>query len=745
MRRRLHIGGITAQPGWEILNLAVSSSPDHIGSISDLSRFSENTFESIYASHVLEHVDYAGEVQRSLAECHRVLVPGGKIYVSVPDMDILARLFLEKDRLSHEERFFIMRMMYGGHIDEHDFHYVGFNEEFLNRFLVESGFIDVQRVDEFGIFNDTSSMRFKDIPISLNMVASKPISVEVQPDDRSEEASGFSSNSDESDLLTAEILVVITAHDGHDLSPLIRNVISTCSPAAHLSFLVLHCETVNPPLAPRLPGVPIATVAQNTCGGSVSDLWLRSCDVLPGWTHALMISSDVRMSRFWDLVLIEAVVNYPGGAIVSGMPRSFGKVDSERGDHVSATPNPRSSLDFAPDVDGYCRFEFLNNTFSFCSAECLHKIELGSPNCDSRLRTQTAYTHGFDVVGIPTLPAWLHVHPDKIVDTLQASSVESESVGKQLYPIGEERTVEEFETVYQEGSSNRSHMLSIPVPVHNSIFEWQMNLFWFFHKLTYGRNAYNKVLAAVVERNTIADAPVTRFAWNLDIPHCMVVPFFDYRADLAGDHIHLCLNTQTALAQLLDKLDDNQVVELLDCDMMHVRPAPRFEVGPDVLVVADIYEGWHLKTKSDNRSIVEKYLNGPGSFYNGGYLPIIGLVSTFRKIMDDWINVYLDILHDRELGELHRWWGGMYALQVACERNYVQMIGKDILFVPGINQLSSKHYVVHYCVDPVFKKKQFPNIDRTAIFGNSYYDRILYWWKNVWDDVKVVCGNASGQ
>jgi len=66
-----------------------------------------------------------------------------------------------------------MRMIFGGHIDKYDYHVVGLNEEFLTGFLSASGFINVKRVREFGLFDDSSSSLFKGVAISLNMIAEK--------------------------------------------------------------------------------------------------------------------------------------------------------------------------------------------------------------------------------------------------------------------------------------------------------------------------------------------------------------------------------------------------------------------------------------------------------------------------------------------------------------------------------------------------------------------------------------------
>jgi len=57
MSRRLHIGGKIRSEGWEVLNANPASYVDHVGNAVDLSRFPDNTFTDIYASHVVEHLD----------------------------------------------------------------------------------------------------------------------------------------------------------------------------------------------------------------------------------------------------------------------------------------------------------------------------------------------------------------------------------------------------------------------------------------------------------------------------------------------------------------------------------------------------------------------------------------------------------------------------------------------------------------------------------------------------------------
>lgn len=173
MARRLHIGGRIRIPGWEVLDANPGPYVDHVANASDLGCFEDDSFEQIYASHVVEHFDYYNQLVETLTEWFRVLAPGGMLCVSVPDLDVLARLFLDRTLLSVEDRFLVMRMIFGGHIDKYDYHLVGLNEEFLTGYLQAAGFTNLRRVADFGLFDDTSRQKLKDVPISLNMIALK--------------------------------------------------------------------------------------------------------------------------------------------------------------------------------------------------------------------------------------------------------------------------------------------------------------------------------------------------------------------------------------------------------------------------------------------------------------------------------------------------------------------------------------------------------------------------------------------
>lgn len=174
---RLHVGGQVAKAGWKVLNIQPGQHVDFIGSCTDLAQFADESVAEVYASHVLEHLNYVQELPHTLKEIHRILEPKGRLYISVPDLECLIKLFTHPSTTIND-RFMIMRMMFGGQTDAYDYHKVGLTLEFLCHFLQVAGFHSATRVDEHGIFQDTSSMRFLGQLISLNVIAhkSQPVS-----------------------------------------------------------------------------------------------------------------------------------------------------------------------------------------------------------------------------------------------------------------------------------------------------------------------------------------------------------------------------------------------------------------------------------------------------------------------------------------------------------------------------------------------------------------------------------------
>jgi predicted O-linked N-acetylglucosamine transferase (SPINDLY family)/predicted SAM-dependent methyltransferase len=171
---RLHIGGQVAHPDWKIFDALPRPEVDFLGNAKDLSQFADGSIAAIYASHVLEHFYYLldNELLLTLKEWHRSLQPSGELMISVPNLQVICGLYADS-HTPPNARHHLMRMIFGGQIDQYDVHKVGFDPDTLGMYLQQAGFRSVQVVPAFGLFPDCSSLEFAGVPISLNMIAKK--------------------------------------------------------------------------------------------------------------------------------------------------------------------------------------------------------------------------------------------------------------------------------------------------------------------------------------------------------------------------------------------------------------------------------------------------------------------------------------------------------------------------------------------------------------------------------------------
>ena len=168
---QLHIGGKEVKEGWKILNALPAKGVDFVGDVRNLRQFKNECCEKIYASHVMEHIGQK-DFLPTLKEIHRILCKGGMFYFSVPDLDVLCRLFIRAD-LNMEQRYDVMRMIFGGQVDKYDFHQIGLSADFMTEYFRLAGFSSCKKVENFGLFDDNSSYEAYGVSMSLNLIAYK--------------------------------------------------------------------------------------------------------------------------------------------------------------------------------------------------------------------------------------------------------------------------------------------------------------------------------------------------------------------------------------------------------------------------------------------------------------------------------------------------------------------------------------------------------------------------------------------
>lgn len=102
--------------------------------------FDDNSVDSIWSSHALEHIPMA-KVPPTLKEWHRVLKPGGRAIIQVPNFDYVARYWL-----TGADRSWAEAMVFGIQSDEGQFHKCAFTSSLLKGDCEAAGF-EVKRVE----------------------------------------------------------------------------------------------------------------------------------------------------------------------------------------------------------------------------------------------------------------------------------------------------------------------------------------------------------------------------------------------------------------------------------------------------------------------------------------------------------------------------------------------------------------------------------------------------------------------
>jgi predicted SAM-dependent methyltransferase len=132
--------------GWTWINVDTNPKwfPDLVADAANMPDLSTQSADVVVLHHMLEHFGLDGGAP-VIQECMRVLKPGGKLIVCVPDMRALAQGWLA-ERLD-DYQFFVN--VYGAYMgDEADRHKWGYTMTSLSRLLLANGCLAVRRLTE---------------------------------------------------------------------------------------------------------------------------------------------------------------------------------------------------------------------------------------------------------------------------------------------------------------------------------------------------------------------------------------------------------------------------------------------------------------------------------------------------------------------------------------------------------------------------------------------------------------------
>jgi len=177
---KLHLGSAKRRlRGFLNIDKEYSDGVDLVTDVRDLSAFTDSSVSEIYSSHTLEYFD-RDEVGSVLTEWSRVLIPGGRLFVTVPDLKQLIKIYHQTGDIRY-----VLGPLFGKWKNENNgetlYHRTVWDYPSLKQSLEDSGFISVSGFDPVhylgsidGNFGDCSlaffpHMERTGIPVSLSL------------------------------------------------------------------------------------------------------------------------------------------------------------------------------------------------------------------------------------------------------------------------------------------------------------------------------------------------------------------------------------------------------------------------------------------------------------------------------------------------------------------------------------------------------------------------------------------------
>jgi predicted SAM-dependent methyltransferase len=168
---RLNLGGRGIKiKGFQTVDLSEEHDVQIKSDVSNLWMFRDGSVDEIYASQILEHFPHV-KTESVLKEWYRVLKPGSRITIGVPDFHRAIEIYLNIGLVS-----WVTNQLYGDQIYPLAFHYAPFTFASLAAQLTKVGFRNVKRLTQmpYGIMDCSANVFNLDgKSVSLNVEAHK--------------------------------------------------------------------------------------------------------------------------------------------------------------------------------------------------------------------------------------------------------------------------------------------------------------------------------------------------------------------------------------------------------------------------------------------------------------------------------------------------------------------------------------------------------------------------------------------